>query len=50
LSAARWSIASECRQHGRELLSGYLGWQFTMKVAAIGYKPLHDPDNKLPRN
>jgi glycine cleavage system aminomethyltransferase T len=37
-------------EEGRELTTEYLGEQFTMRVAAVGYKPLYDPDNKLPRS
>jgi hypothetical protein len=28
----------------------YLGEQFPMKVEAVGYKPLYDPENRLPRS
>jgi len=37
-------------QEGRELITEYLGEQFTMTVASVGYKPLYDPENKLPRS
>ncbi|MFB3100974.1 MAG: aminomethyl transferase family protein, partial [Gammaproteobacteria bacterium] len=37
-------------QEGRELLMEYLGEQFPMKVEAVGYKALYDPENKLPRS
>ena len=37
-------------QEGREMLTEYLGEQFTMTVAAVGYKALYDPENKLPRS
>jgi hypothetical protein len=28
----------------------YMGEQFPMQVEAVGYKPLYDPENKLPRS
>ena len=37
-------------EEGRELLTEYLGEQFTLRVAAVGYRPLYDPENKLPRS
>jgi glycine cleavage system aminomethyltransferase T len=37
-------------QEGRKLITEYLGEQFPMEVAAVGYKPLYDPENKLPRS
>ena len=37
-------------QEGRELITEYLGEQFPMKVESVGYKPLYDPENKLPRS
>ena len=37
-------------QEGRKLVTEYLGEQFPMEVAAVGYKPLYDPENKLPRS
>ncbi len=36
-------------EEGRELLTDYLGEAFTLRVAAVGYRPLYDPENKLPR-
>ena len=32
------------------MIMEYLGEKFTMKVAAVGYKPLYDPENLLPRS
>jgi len=43
-------LPREYCEEGRELLTEYLGEQFTMRVAAVGYKPLYDPENKLPRS
>jgi glycine cleavage system aminomethyltransferase T len=37
-------------QEGRELTTEYLGEQFPMKVESVGYKPLYDPENLLPRS
>ncbi len=37
-------------QEGREMLIEYLGEQFPMKLEAVGYKALYDPDNELPRS
>jgi glycine cleavage system aminomethyltransferase T len=43
-------LPHEYCQEGREMIMEYLGEQFTMQVAAVGYKPLYDPENKLPRS
>ncbi len=43
-------LPHEYCQEGRELITEYLGEQFTMKVESVGYKPLYDPENKLPRS
>jgi len=32
------------------MIMEYLGEQFLMKVESVGYKPLYDPENKLPRS
>jgi glycine cleavage system aminomethyltransferase T len=40
----------ELCQEGREMVMEYLGEQFPMKVESVGYKPLYDPENKLPRS
>ena len=37
-------------EEGREMLTDYLGEQFTVRVAAVGYKSLYDPENKLPKS
>ena len=37
-----------CKE-GRELLIEYFGEQYPVKVESIGYKPLYDPENSLPR-
>ncbi len=37
-------------QEGREFTMEYLGEQFPMKVESVGYKPLYDPENKLPKS
>ena len=37
-------------QEGREMIMEYLGEQFPMKLESVGYKPLYDPENKLPRS
>ena len=37
-------------QIGREMLMEYFGEQYPMKVEAVGYKPLYDPENLLPRS
>jgi hypothetical protein len=42
------SLPHEYCQEGRELITEYLGEQFTMKVASVGYKPPYDPENELP--
>jgi len=43
-------LPTEYCEEGRALLTEYLGEQFTMTVAAVGYKPLYDPENLLPRS
>ncbi len=35
-------------QEGRELLMEYLGEQFPVRVEAVGYRAIYDPENKLP--
>jgi sarcosine dehydrogenase len=35
---------------GREMVMEYLGEQFPMRVESVGYKPMYDPENKLPRS
>lgn len=35
---------------GREMVMEYLGEQFPMVVESVGYKPMYDPENKLPRS
>ena len=37
-----------CKE-GQELLIEYFGEQYPVKVEAVGYKPLYDPENALPR-
>ena len=37
-------------EEGREFHTDYLGEQFTLRLAAVGYKPLYDPENKLPKS
>ena len=43
-------LPHEYCQEGRELITEYLGEQFPMKLESVGYKPLYDPENKLPRS
>jgi len=40
---------SDC-QEGRKLTVEYFGETFPVEVAAIGYKPLYDPENLKPRS
>jgi len=42
-------LPNEYCQEGRELLMEYFGEQYTVTVEGIGYKPLYDPENLLPR-
>ena len=42
-------LPHEYCQEGREMIMEYLGEQFPMRVESVGYKPLYDPENKLPR-
>jgi glycine cleavage system aminomethyltransferase T len=44
-----WLPYEYCEE-GRELITEYLGEQFTMTVEAVGYKPLYDPENSLPKS
>ena len=37
-------------QEGRELLVEYFGEHYPVRVEAIGYKPLYDPENLKPRS
>ncbi len=37
-------------QQGRELLMEYFGELYPMVVESVGYKPLYDPENLLPRS
>jgi len=37
-------------QEGRELVTEYLGEQLPMKIQEAGYKPIYEPENKLPRS
>ena len=37
-------------EEGREFLTDYLGEEFTMRVAAVGYKPLYDPESLKPKS
>ncbi|WP_294928295.1 FAD-dependent oxidoreductase, partial [uncultured Paracoccus sp.] len=41
-----WSYARE----GRKLVLEYMGETFPAEVAAVGYKPLYDPENLKPRS
>ena len=43
-------LPPEYCEEGRELLTEYLGESFTLRVAAVGYKPLYDPENQLPKS
>ena len=38
-----------CRE-GRELLVEYFGEHYPVRVEAVGYKPLYDPENLKPRS
>lgn len=40
---------SHCQQ-GRKLVLEYMGETFPAEVAAVGYKPLYDPENAKPRS
>ena len=40
---------SHC-QEGRKLTVEYMGETFPVEVAAVGYKPLYDPENLKPRS
>jgi glycine cleavage system aminomethyltransferase T/glycine/D-amino acid oxidase-like deaminating enzyme len=40
----------ELCEEGRELAMEYFGEQFPLKVVAVGYKPLYDPDNLKPKS
>lgn len=40
---------SHC-QEGRKLVVEYMGETFPVEVAAVGYKPLYDPENAKPRS
>ena len=37
-------------QEGRKLAVEYFGETYPVEVAAIGYKPLYDPENLKPRS
>ena len=37
-------------QEGRELLVEYFGEHYKVQVAAVGYKPLYDPENLKPKS
>lgn len=37
-------------EEGRELLLEYFGEHYPMRVAAVGYRALYDPDNQRPRS
>ena len=41
-----WTYAQE----GRELVVEYFGEIYPVEVAAVGYKPLYDPENRKPRS
>ncbi|MDH3630232.1 MAG: hypothetical protein OER98_03850 [Gammaproteobacteria bacterium] len=43
-------LPREYCKEGRAMIMEYLGEQFLMKVESVGYKPLYDPENKLPRS
>ena len=43
-------LPHEYCEEGRELLTEYLGEPFRLRVAAVGYQPLYDPENELPRS
>ena len=36
-------------QVGRELTMEYFGEEYSVKIEGVGYKPLYDPDNLLPK-
>ena len=37
-------------QEGRELLIEYFGEQYPVKVEAVGYRALYDPENERPKS
>ena len=41
-----WAYA----QQGRKLVVEYFGETYSVEVAAVGYKPLYDPENRKPRS
>ena len=41
-----WAYAQE----GRKLTIEYFGEAYPVEVAAVGYKPLYDPENLKPRS
>lgn len=43
-------LPNEFAQEGRELLIEYFNEQYPVKVEAVGYKPLYDPQNLKPRS
>ncbi len=43
-------LPNEYAQEGRELLIEYFDEQYPVKVEAVGYKPLYDPQNLKPRS
>ncbi len=43
-------LPHEYCQEGRELQMEYFGEPYTLKVEGVGYKPLYDPDNLLPKS
>jgi len=47
--ALAWLPWSHC-QEGRELAVEYFGETYPVEVAAVGYKPLYDPENLKPRS
>ena len=42
-------IPHEYCQEGRELQMEYFGEPYKLKLESVGYKPLYDPDNLLPK-
>ena len=46
--ALAWLPHEYC-QEGRELSMEYFGEQYAVKVEGVGYKPLYDPENLLPK-
>ena len=42
-------LPHEYCQEGRELSMEYFGEQYAVKVESVGYKPLYDPENLLPK-